>query len=366
MSAMQYEIIGVSMICLFVCLGADQRKHQSSASQAYVSEIYRWPVNSLHKRPNKGAVTCAVRPESAWLVTFLIGNVSTGVVTWSALRCGASGESGKKVAAAPLSKTAEAAAAAETWFAKLPLDYMLHNRFPWKRSGRRSSMWPPYSLRRNLSAAACRPCDRSLTRKMFPVDDVTMRKRHGYSCTMKCRLCIYGDVDSLYNTLDRNEKFQFSYNHKSTIYSSYTGYIEYWEVCKYILDKFVSGGLMCLELIYRACYIKGVSFVIQIQWKFGFDVPHYFYDVTINFCKCHDSTAVVSFVNSVGLLHYVLNLVNRLQDLSLLCNFVKFEIRKIKGTKIWLVLMWPSWQHESHCSLLLSRSCSPSLRKSCL
>ena len=111
----------------------------------------------------KGAVTCAVCPESAWLVTFLIGNVSRGVVTWSALRCGASGESGKKVAAAPLSKTAAAAAAAITWFAKHPLDYMLHNRFPWKRSGRRSSMWPPYSLRRNLSAAACRPCDRSLT-----------------------------------------------------------------------------------------------------------------------------------------------------------------------------------------------------------
>ena len=39
--------------------------------------------------------------------------------------------------------------------------YMLHNRFPWKRSGRRSPVWPPYSLRRNLSAAACRPCDRS-------------------------------------------------------------------------------------------------------------------------------------------------------------------------------------------------------------
>ena len=111
--------------------------------------------------PHKGAVTCAVCPESAWLVTFLIGNVSTGVVTWSALRCGASGESGKKVAAAPLSKTAAAAAAAKTWFAKHSVDYMLHNRFPWKRSGRRSSMWPPYSLRRNLSAAACRPCDRS-------------------------------------------------------------------------------------------------------------------------------------------------------------------------------------------------------------
>ena len=114
--------------------------------------------------PCKGAVTCAVCPESAWLVTFLIGNVSIGVVTWSALRCGASGESGKKVAAAPLSKTAAAAAAAKTWFAKHPLDYMLHNRSPWKRSGRRSSMWPPYSLRRNLSAAACRPCNRSLKR----------------------------------------------------------------------------------------------------------------------------------------------------------------------------------------------------------
>ena len=110
----------------------------------------------IHSRySGKGAVTCAVCPESAWLVTFLIGNVSTGVVTWSALRCGASGESGKKVATAPLSKTAAAAAAAKTWFAKHPLDYMLHNRFPWKRSGRRSSMWPPYSLRRNLSAAAC-------------------------------------------------------------------------------------------------------------------------------------------------------------------------------------------------------------------
>ena len=92
----------------------------------------------------KGAVTCAVCPESAWLVIFLIGNVSTGVVTWSALRCGASGKSGKKVATAPLSKTAAAAAAAKTWFAKHPLDYMQHNRFPWKRSGRRSSMWPPY------------------------------------------------------------------------------------------------------------------------------------------------------------------------------------------------------------------------------
>ena len=134
----------------------DLRRHR-----AYYDVIV---MDFHHKEVIKGAVTCAVCPESAWLVTFLIGNVSTGVVTWSALRCGVSGESGKKVAAAPLSKTAAAAAAAKTWFAKHPVDYMLHNRFPWKRSGRRSSMWPPYSLRRNLSAAACRPCDRSLMR----------------------------------------------------------------------------------------------------------------------------------------------------------------------------------------------------------
>ena len=124
----------------------------------YLADVMRWK-----RFPHKGAVTCAVCPEYAWLVTFLIGNVSTGVVTWSALRCGASGESGKKVAADPLSKTAAAAAAAETWFAKLPLDYMPHNRLPWKWCGRRSPMWPPYSLRQNLSAAACRPCDCSFT-----------------------------------------------------------------------------------------------------------------------------------------------------------------------------------------------------------
>ena len=135
-------------LCVYMCTGNDV----TTCTWTYIPNYLL----------SKGAVTCAVW--SAWLVTFLIGNVSTGV-TWSALRCAASGESGKKVAAAPLSKTAAAADAAKTWFAKQPLDYMLHNRFPWKRSGRRSSMWPPYSLRRNLSTAACRPCDRSLSMK---------------------------------------------------------------------------------------------------------------------------------------------------------------------------------------------------------
>ena len=38
--------------CLFNCgWGADQRKHQSSASPAFVRGIHRWSVNSPHKRP---------------------------------------------------------------------------------------------------------------------------------------------------------------------------------------------------------------------------------------------------------------------------------------------------------------------------
>ena len=36
-----------------LCSGVDQRKHQSSASLAFVMGIHRWPVNS----PNKGPVT---------------------------------------------------------------------------------------------------------------------------------------------------------------------------------------------------------------------------------------------------------------------------------------------------------------------
>ena len=36
---------------LSIYWGQDQRKHQSSASLAFVRGIHRWPVNSPHKRP---------------------------------------------------------------------------------------------------------------------------------------------------------------------------------------------------------------------------------------------------------------------------------------------------------------------------
>ena len=51
MSAKASQVIGVSIICSTVNLGADHRKHQSSASLAFVSGIGRWLVNSPHKGP---------------------------------------------------------------------------------------------------------------------------------------------------------------------------------------------------------------------------------------------------------------------------------------------------------------------------
>ena len=51
MSAMASQLTGVSIVYLTVCSGADQRKHQSSESLAFVRGIHRWPVDSPHKRP---------------------------------------------------------------------------------------------------------------------------------------------------------------------------------------------------------------------------------------------------------------------------------------------------------------------------
>ena len=51
MSAMASQITDVCIVCPTVGSGTDQRKHQSSGSQAFVRGIHRWPVNSPHKRP---------------------------------------------------------------------------------------------------------------------------------------------------------------------------------------------------------------------------------------------------------------------------------------------------------------------------
>ena len=51
MSVMASQIAGVSIVYSTVCSGVDQRKHQSSASLAFVRGIHRWAVNSPHKGP---------------------------------------------------------------------------------------------------------------------------------------------------------------------------------------------------------------------------------------------------------------------------------------------------------------------------
>ena len=51
MSVMASQITGVSIVYSTVVSDADQRKHQSSASLAFVRGIHWWPVNSPHKRP---------------------------------------------------------------------------------------------------------------------------------------------------------------------------------------------------------------------------------------------------------------------------------------------------------------------------
>ena len=45
------QITSLTIVYSTVYSGADQRKHQSSASLAYVRGIHRWPVNYPHKGP---------------------------------------------------------------------------------------------------------------------------------------------------------------------------------------------------------------------------------------------------------------------------------------------------------------------------
>ena len=51
MGAMARQITSLAIIFSSVYSGTDQRKHQSSASLAFVRRIHRWPVNSPHKGP---------------------------------------------------------------------------------------------------------------------------------------------------------------------------------------------------------------------------------------------------------------------------------------------------------------------------
>ena len=53
MSAMAFQITSLTIVYSTVYSVTDQRKHQSTASLAFVRGIHRWPVNSPHKGPVK-------------------------------------------------------------------------------------------------------------------------------------------------------------------------------------------------------------------------------------------------------------------------------------------------------------------------
>ena len=51
MDAMASQITSLTIVYSTIYSDADQRKHQSSASLAFVREIHRGPVNSPHNGP---------------------------------------------------------------------------------------------------------------------------------------------------------------------------------------------------------------------------------------------------------------------------------------------------------------------------
>ena len=82
MGTMVSQITGVSIVCSVVCSGSDQRKHQSSASMAFVRGFHRGPVDPSHK----GSVTLKMFPFYDVIMLFHTPSSSTAVyvtVCWS-------------------------------------------------------------------------------------------------------------------------------------------------------------------------------------------------------------------------------------------------------------------------------------------
>ena len=77
MCAMGSQITSLAIVYSIVYSGADQRKHQSSASLACVRGIHRWHVNSPYKWP----VTRQIFPfDGVIMETFAWGNIKVTVL----------------------------------------------------------------------------------------------------------------------------------------------------------------------------------------------------------------------------------------------------------------------------------------------
>ena len=81
MGAMASQIISLAVVCWTVYSGADQRKHQSSASLTFVRGIHRWPVNSPHKWPVTRKIFHLMM--SSWSKANPIREINTGMILYS-------------------------------------------------------------------------------------------------------------------------------------------------------------------------------------------------------------------------------------------------------------------------------------------
>ena len=74
MRAMAFQITSLVIVYSTVYSGADQRKHQSSASLAFLRGIHRWPMNSPHNWPvtrKKFPFNDVTMINSIWMYRFI-------------------------------------------------------------------------------------------------------------------------------------------------------------------------------------------------------------------------------------------------------------------------------------------------------
>ena len=86
MCTMASQTPGVSIVGSTICTGADQRKHQSSASLASVREIHRSPVVSPRKGPVGQIITC----QHCTLISvriFMIYGLQYNLILFASRRC---------------------------------------------------------------------------------------------------------------------------------------------------------------------------------------------------------------------------------------------------------------------------------------
>ena len=77
MSAMAFQITGVSIVCSPLVQAQIKRKHQSSASLAFMRGIHWWPVYSPHKVPVTGKCFHLM---TSWCVIMFVQTIHSNII----------------------------------------------------------------------------------------------------------------------------------------------------------------------------------------------------------------------------------------------------------------------------------------------